>query len=171
LFPRNPVAKDKCHSSRKEISSPELLKTTRLQFWSFTTLSIFREVPNKKEEQPPKKLVMSFQSYSLESFAARFRRNPSRTLKKAEAGFSFLRETSNGRTLSSFSKTPPRSVNAMQSNRKGLPHSSPKRKANPLRLLIGIQKSSHGQCEFLVLLLGGKPLQNNDPRGNHRDTP
>jgi hypothetical protein len=32
LFPRNLVAKDKCHSSRKEISSPELLKITRLVF-------------------------------------------------------------------------------------------------------------------------------------------
>jgi len=82
VVPQEPRCKGQCHSSRKEISSPELLETTRLQFWSFTTLSIFREVPKKKEEQSPKKLVMSFQSYSLESFAARFRRNPSRHPQK-----------------------------------------------------------------------------------------
>jgi hypothetical protein len=34
-----------------------------------------------------------------------------------------------------------------------------------------LPKSLHGHFEFLVLLLGDKPLRNNDPHENHRDTP
>jgi hypothetical protein len=61
--------------------------------------------------------------------------------RNGEGKLSFLRETSNGRTLSSFSKTPPRAGECdAKSNRKGLPHSSPRRKRTHWRLLLGIQK-------------------------------
>jgi len=78
LLPRNPVAKDKV-TVLAEKSLLLLPEATRLPL-DFTTLSIFREVHQKKSN--PRKLVMSFQSYSLESFVTRFRRNPSRTPSK-----------------------------------------------------------------------------------------